>query len=125
MTAQLVKQVKDTLTEKRAMLIAEIADLATSIDECCPDVISVGGFADQASQVEIHEYLINRKRVSEEELIRIEARLSEIASEVDEIHCVVCGKPIEPDRLGILPGTPLDSACAHRLGANNHNHNHR
>ena len=61
--------------------------------------------ADSASDTEMRELDVTRQRMLEARLARIEAALARMDRGTYGI-CAICGKPIAPERLEVLPDTP-------------------
>ena len=99
--------------EYRAALLSRLAELDTRLHkiECELDEPDSKDWEESAVENEGDEVLERLGESGQQEIARIRAALKRLRNGTYGI-CVRCGDPISPERLDVLPDTPLCRACA-------------
>ena len=97
---------KDTLLARRADLLGDRTEIEDKLDDEPPK-----DWEDRASERQGDEVLEALGQHDLDELARIDAALKRI-DDGTYGACVRCGTDISPERLAVLPATPLCKTCA-------------
>ena len=97
---------KDTLLARRADLLGDLTEIEDKLDDEPPK-----DWEDRASERQGDEVLEALGQHDLDELARIDAALKRM-DDGTYGACVRCGTGISPERLAVLPATPLCKTCA-------------
>jgi DnaK suppressor protein len=105
----------DAITEARVRLLAERAEVVTELDSLRARLETKGDYGLGEGDPMIYQWELNLALCK-----RAEQHLAEIEEALEQLEmgiygrCERCGKPIEPERLAVLPHTTQCSQCAQR-----------
>jgi len=105
----------DAIAEARARLLAERAEVMDELESLRARLEAKGTYSLGEGDPMIYQWELNlalRER-AERHLAEIEEALEQLELGIYG-RCERCGKPIEPERLAVLPHTTLCSQCAQR-----------
>ena len=106
---------KDQLTEARARLLAERAEVIGQLEQLRSRLETKGDYELGEGDPMIYQWELNLALCS-----RAEQHLAEIDEALEQLdmgmygRCERCGRPIEPERLAVLSHTTVCSQCAQR-----------
>jgi DnaK suppressor protein len=106
---------QDPTTEARARLVAERAEVMEEIEALRARLETKGDYELGEGDPMIYQWELNlalRER-AEQHLAEIDQALEQLKSGAYG-QCEQCGRPINPERLAVLPHTTLCSNCAQR-----------
>jgi DnaK suppressor protein len=105
----------DAVSEARARLQAERAEVMDELETLRGRLETKGDYGLGEGDPMIYQWELNLVLCK-----RAEQHLAEIEEALEQLelgiygHCERCGKPIEAERLAVLPHTTLCSQCAQR-----------
>jgi RNA polymerase-binding transcription factor DksA len=105
----------DAIAEARARLLAERAEVMDELESLQARLETKGTYSLGEGDPMIYQWELNlalRER-AERHLAEIEEALEQLELGIYG-RCERCGKPIEPERLAVLPHTTVCSQCAQR-----------
>lgn len=105
----------DAIAEARARLLAERAEVMDELETLRARLETKGTYNLGEGDPMIYQWELNlalRER-AERHLAEIEEALEQLELGIYG-RCERCGKPIEPERLAVLPHTTVCSQCAQR-----------
>lgn len=105
----------DSIAEIRARLLAERAEVLEELESLRARLETKGDYGLGEGDPMIYQWELNlalRDR-AEQHLAEIEQALEQLEMGIYG-RCERCGKPIEPERLAVLPHTTVCSQCAQR-----------
>ncbi len=105
----------DSIAEIRARLLAERAEVLEELESLRARLETKGDYGLGEGDPMIYQWELNlalRDR-AEQHLAEIEQALEQLELGIYG-RCERCGKPIEPERLAVLPHTTVCSQCAQR-----------
>jgi DnaK suppressor protein len=103
----------DSMTEVRARLVAERAEVLEELDALATRLETKGDYELGEGDPMIYQWELNlalRER-AEQHLAEIDQALQQLKTGVYG-RCEKCGRPIDPERLAVLPHTTVCSKCA-------------
>ena len=106
---------EDAITEMRARLVSERSEALAEIESLRARLEVKGDYGLGEGDPMIYQWELNLALCK-----RAEQHLAEIDEALEQLEmgiygrCEKCGKPIEPDRLAVLPHTTVCSQCAQR-----------
>jgi DnaK suppressor protein len=105
----------NAIVEARARLLAERAEVLNELDTLRARLETKGDYGLGEGDPMIYQWELNLAlcKRAEQHLAEIEEALEQLEMGVYG-RCERCGKPIEPERLAVLPHTTVCSQCAQR-----------
>lgn len=100
---------KTALLKRLGELDARLHDIESELD-----VLHSKDWEEAAVEREDDEVLEKLGQSSQDEILRIRAALQRIRDQ-EYGYCARCGDDISPERLNILPDTPLCRSCADQI----------
>ena len=110
-----MKTRNDTVAEARARLLTERAEVLDDLKSLRSRLETKGDYGLGEGDPMIYQWELNLALLE-----RAEQHLAEIEEALEQLNmgiygrCERCGKPIEPERLAVLPHTTVCSECAKR-----------
>jgi RNA polymerase-binding transcription factor DksA len=103
----------DSLSKYRTALLARLSELDTRLHliEAELDAPNSKDWEESAVENEDDEVLEHLGQSGQQEIARIRAALKRLRDGTYG-ECARCGDPISPERLDVLPDTPLCQTCA-------------
>ncbi len=105
----------DSITEARARLLAERAEVFSEVEILHARLETKGDYSLGVGDPLIYQWELNLALLE-----RAQTHLAEIEAALEQLEmgiygrCERCGKPIEPERLAVLSHTTVCSQCAQR-----------
>jgi RNA polymerase-binding transcription factor DksA len=105
----------DTITEARARLLSERAEVLAELEQLRDRLEDKGdyGLGEGDPMIYHWELSLALRERAEQHLAQIEQALEQLEMGIYG-RCERCGKPIEPERLAVLSHTTVCSQCAQR-----------